>query len=304
MNGKTISAALAAAGLLMPNSCSNVVTDDFTGLPVRINPSVAATGAANGADAMPKEFYLTLVNEESHLHSYEALMRNEDGKWASYDASTDERIQMLWANGVDYVRWTASTSAGPVGGETISVASDQTTADSLKASDHLYRAGYVHPMETDGCIDMELAHMLSKIDIAITLGSGHGTAANPVSNVEISGVQTTRLCEDTIFSAVNPFLIGAVRPRSSGYTAGGSPVATYEAILIPQSIPEEFHGNQLAVKFRLGDSEYWWRSSDTIRLKPNTRYTLALRAGRDRVVASSLTAAEWHQDSRLSGEAK
>lgn len=304
MNGKTISTAFAAAGLLVANSCSNVVTDEFTGLPVRINPSVAAEEAKKGADALPKEFYLALVNEENHLHSYEALMKNEDGKWVSYDASTGERIQMLWANGIDYVKWTASTSDGLVGGETISVAKDQTTADSLRASDHLYRAGYVHPMETDGCIDMELAHMLSKIDIAITLGSGHRPAANPVSNVEISGIQTVCLCEDTLFSAMNPFVISAVKPRSSGYAAGSNPVATYEAILIPQTIPEEFHGNQLAVKFRLNDNEYWWRSSDTIRLEPNTRYTLALKAGKDRVVASSLTAAKWHQNASPSKKAK
>lgn len=286
---------VAAASALMLGCSTGVATDKFTGAPVQINisPAEKSAGAKEGENMLPEKFYLTIENSENSLYSYDAVMKNEGGNWVSYDATTGERIQMVWATGTNNVQWTASTSGRPFSAPSdISVATNQSKVDSLRSSDHLYRVGNVIPAETEGCLNIDFRHMLSKIEITITLGDGHGAAHNPVTDVRIGGVQTSRSRQDSTFSTLNPFITGFVKALHCGYAAKKS-VATYAAILIPQSVPDDNQVNVFEVMFKVRDKEYRWSSPDTVKLEPNTRYSLALKAEKGNVVASGLSYAVW-----------
>lgn len=296
MNTQNPILVLAASALVL--GCSTEApTDKFTGTPVQINTSLAqiACRAGNeGANMLPDKFYLTIENSENSLYSYEAVMKNEGGEWVSYDATTGERIQMLWANGTTNVLWTASTSGWPFNTPSdISVATNQSKADSVRSSDHLYRVGNVIPAETEGCLNIDFQHLLSKIEITITLDDGNSGGHNLITDVRIGGVQTSRSRQDSTFSTLNPFITGFVRAWHSDRVAAKKTLATYEAILIPQSVPDDNQANAFEVMFKVRDKEYKWSSPDTIKLEPNTCYSLALKAEKGKVVASGFSPAVW-----------
>ena len=65
--------------------------------------------------------------------------------------------------------------------------------------------------------------------------------------------------------------------------------ATYEAILIPQTIGS---GN-FTVSFKVDGKLYEWTYNKELTLDPTTAYTLKLIAGDDKVQPVSFSVAEW-----------
>ena len=65
--------------------------------------------------------------------------------------------------------------------------------------------------------------------------------------------------------------------------------ATYEAILIPQTIAS---GN-FTVSFKVDGKLYEWTYNQKLELAPSTAYTLKLIAGDDKVQPASFSVAAW-----------
>ena len=72
--------------------------------------------------------------------------------------------------------------------------------------------------------------------------------------------------------------------------------ATYEAILIPQTIEADNFG----VEILIGDKTYEWKSTAEVELEEGYEYTLELTAGKDKVSRSSFTANTWGSGTGIS----
>ena len=72
--------------------------------------------------------------------------------------------------------------------------------------------------------------------------------------------------------------------------------ATYEAILIPQTIA----ANNFVVEILIGDKTYEWKSTAEVELEEGKEYTLALTAGKDKVSGSRFTASTWGSGTGIS----
>ena len=75
-----------------------------------------------------------------------------------------------------------------------------------------------------------------------------------------------------------------------------SPTATYEAILIPQTIAAKNFG----VEILIGDKTYEWKSTAEVTLEEGKEYTLELNAGKNKVSGSSFTASTWGSGTGIS----
>ena len=76
--------------------------------------------------------------------------------------------------------------------------------------------------------------------------------------------------------------------------------ATYEAILIPQTITS---GN-FTVSFKVDGKLYEWTYNKDLTLDPSTAYTLKLIAGDDKVQPASFSVAAWNPGNGTDGEKK
>lgn len=78
--------------------------------------------------------------------------------------------------------------------------------------------------------------------------------------------------------------------------------ATYEAILIPQTI----ESGKFTVSFKVDGKLYEWvyNNEAGLTLAPNTAYTLKLIAGDDKVQPASFSVAAWNPGNGENGENK
>lgn len=207
---------------------------------------------------------------------------------------------------------------------TVSIYNNQTSANAITESDLLYFKGTVNPAATsdteaeyalkDGKIRLPMQHLYSKLTVTLTLGTefsieggvGLGTT-NPLTNVQVGDVyrndqfnmKTGVFCKtykkwdgtdatpiSIILSDAAGTTLGTFTPATSATTKA---VATYECILIPQTVSaDKFH-----VTFTLGGKMYKWISADAVTLDSGKAYTLKLTVGKDVATMSSITATEW-----------
>ena len=76
--------------------------------------------------------------------------------------------------------------------------------------------------------------------------------------------------------------------------------ATYEAILIPQTIAS----GKFTVSFKVDGKLYEWAYNQELTLVPTTAYTLKLIAGDDKVQPVSFSVAAWGEGNGKDGEKK
>ena len=147
---------------------------------------------------------------------------------------------------------------------------------------------------------------MSKIKLTIELGDEYEFAENVdkmITDVKIDGSKVEALFqikpENTEFgfefhnisgnsTPVSPFCTGTT-PYSKTNGVITKATATYEAILIPQTIAS---GN-FTVSFKVDGKLYEWTYNQELTLVPTTAYTLKLTAGDDKVQPVSFSVAPW-----------
>ena len=299
MKQKILSLAILATMLA---GCSNN-DDEVVSLkdtPIQVNVLVATiqTRAGYDSNALPTQFYLSIDQAGTSYDYTNVVMKYEGSKWVAYtsDAADATTVQMLWEGSDANVTVTAATF--PLGSSpsyTLSASADQSTEDAVKASDHLYyQNSAVTPSESG--ISVAFDHIMSKLEISLTLRDEFEGLNDPITSVMLSGTslgatympaaESTEQIWSGLSTAADDEVIKTC--PSVAYDKD-TRTATYEVILIPQAVV----ANKFCVTIFIGDKSYEWTSSSEVTLASSNKYTLALTVGKDKVSGNSFTAAPW-----------
>lgn len=256
------------------------------------------------------EFYLKVENGANDSYSYFALMKKEDGEWKSYDAANPtETLTMLWQNRTQQVTVSAASLTSSLQehhwneARVVSVRPDQRTVENLRASDALVMAPVSVDPATDltaeGKLRVALKHRYAKLNLTVKLGTefnvatAAGTTTNPITFVKVEGTNTAcrwNIATDEMHSHNN---LIPVSPLGTGYTAGTGEttqaVATYECILLPQSLAAKAFG----VRITIDGKHYIWQHETTLALLKDTQYNLTLTVGKDVITMGGFSVTPW-----------
>ena len=173
---------------------------------------------------------------------------------------------------------------------------------------------------TQSGINVEFKHTMSKINLTIELGSEYEFTEDDVdkkiTDVKIDGSKVEAKYEilsstdnpQVSFSYYygNPTPISPFRTGTTPYSKTNGVItkasATYEAILIPQTI----ESGKFTVSFKVDGKLYEWvyNNEAGLTLDPSTAYTLKLIAGDDKVQPASFSVAAWGKGNGENGENK
>ena len=260
---------------LLPN-------DSLKDTPINVDVLVSGinTRAGYGNTSLPTKFYLSIDQNGSKYDYTNVVMKYEEGKWVAYesDATDAAKKQLLWEGSEVNVIVTAATFPLPEASTSyaLSVQTDQSTAEAVKASDYLCYYSYIVMPSIEG-MSLELDHIMSKISVKLTLGTEYeASETNPITSVTAFGASTG--------ATYSP---GVGRPWSAGSNVSkislfpsvaydtNNRTATYEAILVPQTIAE----NTFGIEIRIGEKTYEWTSAEAFTLTGGTNHTLEMTVG-------------------------
>lgn len=274
--------------------CSNdedalQTTDSLKGKPINVDVMVSGIHTRAGYDntsSLPTQFYLS-IDQDGEKYDYKnVVMKNEAGKWVAYesDAKDAAKKQLLWEGSTNAegtanpVIITAATFPLPADATSydLSAQINQSTADAVKASDHLYYYSNAVTPSTGGII-LSLDHIMSKITVKLTLGTEYASAvSNPITSVAAFGASANATYSPTAETPwSNQSAASEIKLFPSGEYNTTARTATYEAILVPQTIGAKTFG----VEIRIGEKTYEWKSADAFTLTGGTNRTLEMTVG-------------------------
>ena len=316
MKHQILALAVAALSFTACTNEDNISQDYLADTPIKLNVSVdePTTRAGYSNEDKPTGFALTVNhnNTEDDKYNYVVWAKKVGDNWKTYKlveepwGGTDEEVTMLWANMNDKVEVTAFTKFGD-----ITIPTGQTSDEQLKQADVLYMptAEYDPKLCKDG-ITVNLQHAMSKINLTIELGSEYEFSEEDVdlkiTDVKIDGSSVSGdLASGGIYDVSgDPTPISPYRTGTTPYSKTNGVItkasATYEAILIPQTIAS---GN-FTVSFKVDGKLYEWAYNQELTLASTTAYTLKLIAGDDKVQPVSFSVAPWGEGNGKDGEEK
>ena len=315
MKHQILALAVAALSFTACSNEDNISQDYLADTPIKLNVSVdePTTRAGYSNAELPEGFVLKVDQLNADKYNYLVWAKKVGDNWKTYklnketNSVTDEEVTMLWANMNDKVDVTAFTNLG-----TITIPTDQTSDDQLKEADVLYMP-FTKYTPTNKGITVNLQHAMSKINLTIELGSEYEFSKEDVdlkiTDVKIDG---SLVSGDLASGGINnvygdPTPITPLHTSATAFSkdADGNITkasATYEAILIPQTI----ESGKFTVSFKVDGKLYEWvyNNEAGLTLAPNTAYTLKLIAGDDKVQPASFSVAAWNPGNGENGENK
>ena len=317
MKHQILALAVAALSFTACTNEDNISQDYLADTPIKLNVSVdePTTRAGYSNEDKPTGFVLSVQHSENEndKYNYDVWAEWEDNNWKTYDYEqyaadkTKKEVTMLWANMNDKVEVTAFTKFGD-----ITIPTAQTSDEQLKQADVLYMTPTKIDPKKEG-IKVALQHAMSKINLTIELGSEYEFSKEDVdlkiTDVKIDG---SLVSGDLASGGINnvygdPTPITPLHTSATAFSkdADGNITkasATYEAILIPQTI----ESGKFTVSFKVDGKLYEWvyNNEAGLTLAPNTAYTLKLIAGDDKVQPASFSVAAWNPGNGENGENK
>ena len=290
-------AALAAIFAGCSNNDDEVMKpkESLKDTPINVNVLLTDIQTRAGYDNtnQPTLFYLSIDQAGDNYDYTNVVMKYENGSWVAYesDAEDSAQKQLLWEGSEGDVTVTAATfSLATSPSYSLSASADQSSDAKLKSSDHLYY--YSNEVEPSASgISISFDHIMSKLEIALTLRDEFEGLTDPITSVMLSGTSLTATYApanadkwsdySTADEVINtcPLLAYDKNARK----------ATYEVILLPQTVA----ANTFCVTIFIGDKSYEWTSANAVTLASSNKYTLALTVGKDKVSGNSFTAAPW-----------
>ena len=256
--------------------------NSLKGKPINVDVLVSdiKTRAGYDTDDLPTKFYLTIDQDGENYDYTNVVMKYEGGKWVAYESDAENAAtkQLLWEGSKDNVTVTAATFHLPEAPTSCSlnVQTDQSTAEAVKASDHLYYYSNAVTPSTGG-ISLGLNHIMSKITVKLTLGTEYkDSETNPITSVTAFGASTGATYSpgaETPWSAESNVSKITLFP-SVAYDTNNR-TATYEAILVPQTIA----ANTFGIEIRIGEKTYEWKSANAFTLTGGTNHALEMTVG-------------------------
>ena len=290
-------AALAAIFAGCSNNDDEVMKpkESLKDTPINVNVLLTDIQTRAGYDNtnQPTLFYLSIDQAGENYDYTNVVMKYDGSKWVAYesDATDAKTKQLLWEGSEGNVTVTAATfSLATSPSYSLSASADQSSDAKLKSSDHLcYYSNKVEPSASG--ISISFDHIMSKLEIALTLRDEFEGLTDPITSVMLSGTSLTATYApanadkwsdySTADEVINtcPLLAYDKNART----------ATYEVILLPQTVA----ANTFCVTIFIGDKSYEWTSANAVTLASSNKYTLALTVGKDKVSGNSFTAAPW-----------
>lgn len=292
-------AALAAIFAGCSNNDDEVMKpkESLKDTPINVNVLLTDIQTRAGYDNtnQPTLFYLSIDQAGDNYDYTNVVMKYDGSKWVAYESADESAVQkqMLWEGSEGDVTVTAATfSLATSPSYSLSASADQSSDAKLKLSDHLcYYSNKVQPSASG--ISISFDHIMSKLEIALTLRDEFEGLTDPITSVMLSGTSLTATYSpnaETKWSghstAADDEVINTCPLLAYDKNAR---TATYEVILLPQTVA----ANTFCVTIFIGDKSYEWTSAEAVTLASSNKYTLALTVGKDKVSGNSFTAAPW-----------
>ena len=258
-------------------------TDSLKDKPINVDVLVSGIHTRAGYDnnaSLPTQFYLSIDQTGTKYDYKNVVMKNEAGKWVAYESADENaaKKQLLWEGSEGNVTVTAATFplSEASTSYTLSAQTDQSTAEDVKTSDYLYYSSNAVTPSIGG-ISLSLGHIMSKIAVKLTLGTEYaGTETNPITSVTAFGASASATYSPAATPAwSNQSDASEIKLFPSVAYDKDNRTATYEAILVPQTIGAKTFG----VKIRIGNNDYMWKSADAFTLTGGTNCTLEMTVG-------------------------
>ena len=306
MKHQILALAVAALSFTACTNEDNISQDFLADTPIKLNVSVdePTTRAGYSNAELPEGFWLFVTQDQENVNSkynYQVYVKKDGDSWKTYKLDqetwniTNEEVTMLWANmnNNDATIYAANEMK-----ENFSTTEDQSTENNFKGADFLFMPFTKVKPSTDG-ISVDFKHTMSKINLTIELGSEYEFTKEDV-DLKIKDVKIDGSEEKAVFyfskhvntnsKTITPLYTGATPFSKDADGTITKASATYEAILIPQTIAK---GN-FTVSFKVEGKLYEWTYNQELTLDPTTAYTLKLIAGDDKVQPASFSVAAWN----------
>ena len=273
---------------------SNSLKD--TPINVKVLMTEIQTRAGYDNDNQPTMFYLSIDQVGESYDYHNVVMKYEEDKWVAYESAdvNAAKKQLLWEGSEGTVTVTAATFSLSTSSNTsysLSVAADQSYDENLKACDHLYYYSNNIKPSVAG-ISIQFDHIMSKVEIKLTLRDEFEGLDDPITSVVLTGASLSASytpAAETKWSSLSTADDVVIKACPLAAYDKEARTATYEVILIPQSVAEK----SLCVTIFIGDNSYEWNSADAVTLTSGTKEILSLTVGRDKVSGNSFTASAW-----------
>ena len=263
--------------------------------PINVNVLLTDIQTRAGYDNtnQPTLFYLSIDQAGESYDYTNVVMKYEGSKWVAYESADESAVQkqMLWEGSTGNVTVTAATfSLETSPSYSLSASADQSSDAKLKSSDHLcYYSNKVEPSASG--ISISFDHIMSKLEIALTLRDEFEGLTDPITSVMLSGTSLTATYAPANADKWSDYSTADEVIKTCPLVAYDTDArtATYEVILLPQTVA----ANTFCVTIFIGDKSYEWTSANAVTLASSNKYTLALTVGKDKVSGNSFTAAPW-----------
>ena len=290
-------AALAAIFAGCSNNDDEVMKpkESLKDTPINVNVLLTDIQTRAGYDNtnQPTLFYLS-IDQAGESYDYTNVVMKYDGsKWVAYESADESAVQkqMLWEGSEGDVTVTAATfSLATSPSYSLSASADQSSDAKLKLSDHLcYYSNKVQPSASG--ISISFDHIMSKLEIALTLRDEFEGLTDPITSVMLSGTSLTATYAPANADKWSDYSTADEVIKTCPLVAYDTDArtATYEVILLPQTVA----AYTFCVTIFIGDKSYEWTSANAVTLASSNKYTLALTVGKNKVSGNSFTAAPW-----------
>ena len=290
-------AALAAIFAGCSNNDDEVMKpkESLKDTPINVNVLLTDIQTRAGYDNtnQPTLFYLSIDQAGENYDYTNVVMKYDGSKWVAYESADESAVQkqMLWEGSEGDVTVTAATfSLATSPSYSLSASADQSSDAKLKSSDHLYY--YSNEVEPSASgISISFDHIMSKLEIALTLRDEFEGLTDPITSVMLSGTSLTATYAPANADKWSDYSTADEVIKTCPLVAYDTDArtATYEVILLPQTVA----AYTFCVTIFIGDKSYEWTSANAVTLASSNKYTLALTVGKDKVSGNSFTAAPW-----------
>lgn len=290
-------AALAAIFAGCSNNDDEVMKpkESLKDTPINVNVLLTDIQTRAGYDNtnQPTKFYLSIDQAGENYDYTNVVMKYDGSKWVAYESADENaaKKQLLWEGSTGNVTVTAATfSLETSPSYSLSASADQSSDAKLKSSDHLYYYSNEVEPSANG-ISISFDHIMSKLEIALTLRDEFEGLTDPITSVMLSGTSLTATYAPANADKWSDYSTADEVIKTCPLVAYDTDArtATYEVILLPQTVA----ANTFCVTIFIGDKSYEWTSANAVTLASSNKYTLALTVGKNKVSGNSFTAAPW-----------
>ena len=285
--------------IILTSCTKEVIQQPLAGKSIKVVADVVkpmTRAGYEGTSVLPETFYLSL-DQSSDKYDYIDMLMTKSPENNIYTPAS----RLLWAGSSDAMVTAATFSLTDT--QNLSVATDQSTADALKGSDHLFMAARSVTPSAEG-ITVDFSHLMSKMLITIALSEEYEEEENPITSIAVEGTVPTRSytsgCGWSDISATAADIV----PLENVYTAPTSsqPQATieYEVLLVPQEVA----ARGFVVSFSIGSRKFKWTAPTSITLESGCLYTLYISGGKNKVTMGGTSVRDWNYIALEGGDAE